>query len=124
MARASPPRVLLALSSALADRRLEIGAFLERFGFQVAIAEAGTESLAACGRSPFDAVVYDLTLTDELGLDTGSASSSSSHRSPPPWDWAATSSLRPCAGQAFRRTATTSCSRSVWLSSRHVSGDW
>jgi DNA-binding NtrC family response regulator len=69
MAQAPPRHVLVAFSAAFAERTLEVGAFLERFGFQVSTAATDSECLAACGRAHHDAVVFDLDLASGLGLD-------------------------------------------------------
>src|SRR6185436_9188598 len=67
MAHASPRHVLIAFSPALAARVLEVGAFLERFGFHVSTAATETECLAACGRTPVDAILFDLALAGGIG---------------------------------------------------------
>lgn len=60
----------MAFSPELAARQLEVGAVLEKFGFAVATADAASEVLALCGRTHVDAVVFDLALTESLGVMT------------------------------------------------------
>jgi DNA-binding NtrC family response regulator len=69
MAQSSPHFVLIAFSPGLAGRVLEVGAFLERFGFHVGTAPGAAECLTACGRAQVDAVVYDLDLVAGFGLE-------------------------------------------------------
>jgi len=70
MAQSSLQTVLVAFSLDLSEQVLEVGAYLERFGYRVSIVGSANEILAACGHEQIDAVICDLPLIAGLGVTT------------------------------------------------------